>query len=71
MRILYSLPHPADRLGSEHAGHTVRAAALLGALLAGEGVLRQLIGGGGGLLGATVLAAWVAGSLKRRWPETP
>ncbi len=32
MRILYSLPHPADKLGSEAAGHTVRAAALLGAI---------------------------------------
>jgi glycosyltransferase involved in cell wall biosynthesis len=32
MKILYSLPHPADRLGSTGAGHTVRATALLGAL---------------------------------------
>lgn len=47
------------------------AAALLGALLAGEGALRQLVGAGGGLLIAAALAAWVAGSLKRRWPETP
>jgi hypothetical protein len=47
------------------------AAALLGAVLAGEGALRQLVGAGGGLLVAAVLAAWIAGSLKRHWPETP
>lgn len=32
LKILYSLPHPADRLGSEGAGHVVRATALLEAL---------------------------------------
>ncbi len=32
MRILYSLPHPWDRLGSSDAGHTVRAMAILNAL---------------------------------------
>lgn len=32
MKILYSLPHPADHLDSEQAGHTVRARALLAAL---------------------------------------
>lgn len=32
MKILYSLPHPADSLDSEQAGHTVRARAMLGAL---------------------------------------
>jgi glycosyltransferase involved in cell wall biosynthesis len=32
MKILYSLPHPADRLGTEGAGHLVRATALTGAL---------------------------------------
>jgi len=47
------------------------AAALLGALLAGEGALHQLVGAGGGLLAAAVLAAWVAGSLKRHSPEIP
>lgn len=32
MKILYSLPHPADHLDSGQAGHTVRARALLAAL---------------------------------------
>ncbi|MFC1959486.1 glycosyltransferase family 4 protein [Chloroflexota bacterium] len=32
MKILYSLPHPADTLQSEQAGHTVRARAILTAL---------------------------------------
>jgi glycosyltransferase involved in cell wall biosynthesis len=32
MKILYSLPHPADRLGTHQAGHVVRATALLAAL---------------------------------------
>jgi glycosyltransferase involved in cell wall biosynthesis len=32
MRILYSLPHPADRLDAQKAGHVIRANALLGAL---------------------------------------
>src|SRR5688572_27736476 len=32
LKILYSLPHPADRLGSQGAGHVVRATALLDAL---------------------------------------
>lgn len=46
-------------------------AALLGALLAGEGALRQLVGATGGLFGATVLAVWIARSLNRRWSEAP
>ncbi|HEX8991325.1 MAG TPA: glycosyltransferase family 4 protein [Anaerolineales bacterium] len=32
MKILYSLPHPADRLGMQGAGHLVRATALINAL---------------------------------------
>ncbi|NWF71307.1 MAG: glycosyltransferase [Chloroflexi bacterium] len=32
MKIVYSLPHPADSLSSEQAGHTVRASAILGVL---------------------------------------
>ncbi len=32
LKILYSLPHPADRLGNQGAGHVVRATALLDAL---------------------------------------
>lgn len=32
LRILYSLPHPADRLGHQGAGHVVRASAILEAL---------------------------------------
>lgn len=32
MKIVYSLPHPADKLKSEQAGHTIRASAMLGAL---------------------------------------
>ncbi len=32
MKILYSLPHPADRLGTQRAGHVIRASALLDAL---------------------------------------
>lgn len=32
MKILYSLPHPADRLGSQGAGHVIRASALVAAL---------------------------------------
>lgn len=32
MKIIYSLPHPADRLGSQQAGHVIRASALLDAL---------------------------------------
>lgn len=32
MKIVYSLPHPADRLDSEQAGHTIRASAMLNAL---------------------------------------
>ena len=47
------------------------AAALIGSLLAGEGALRQLAGASGGLLGASLLAAWVAGGLRRRWPGAP
>lgn len=47
------------------------AAALIGSLLAGEGALRQLAGASGGLLSASILAAWIAGGLKRRWPEAP
>jgi len=47
------------------------AAALLGALLAGEGALRQLAGAGSGLLLATVTAVLVAGILQRRWREAP
>src|SRR5512146_796701 len=42
MRILYSLPHPADRLGTHGAGHLVRAAALLDALSAlGHEIVRM------------------------------
>ncbi len=41
MKILYSLPHPADRLGSQQAGHVIRAAALTTALQAlGHDVIR-------------------------------
>lgn len=41
MKILYSLPHPADRLASEQAGHIVRANALLEALeAAGHEIIR-------------------------------
>lgn len=41
LKILYSLPHPADRLGSQGAGHVVRATALLDALQAlGHEVIR-------------------------------
>ncbi|NDJ86457.1 MAG: glycosyltransferase, partial [Chloroflexi bacterium] len=32
MKIVYSLPHPADQLESSQAGHTVRARAILSAL---------------------------------------
>ncbi len=32
MKILYSLPHPADRLGSQQAGHVIRATAITTAL---------------------------------------
>ncbi len=32
MKILYSLPHPADRLGTQRAGHVIRASAILDAL---------------------------------------
>ena len=32
MKILYSLPHPADKLSDSGSGHTVRASALLAAL---------------------------------------
>ncbi len=32
MKILYSLPHPFDRLGAQRAGHVIRASALLDAL---------------------------------------
>ncbi len=32
LKILYSLPHPADRLGNQSAGHVVRASAILDAL---------------------------------------
>jgi hypothetical protein len=47
------------------------AAALIGALLVGEGALRQLAGAGGGLLAATVAAVLIAGILQRRWSEGP
>ena len=47
------------------------AAALLGALLAGEGALRQLAGAGSGLLVATVTAVLIAGILQRRWSGGP
>ena len=47
------------------------AVALIGALLAGEGALRQLAGAGGGLLAATVAAVLIAGILQRRWSEGP
>jgi len=32
VKVLYSLPHPADRLGNEGAGHVIRASALVSAL---------------------------------------
>ena len=32
MKILYSLPHPSDRLGAQRAGHMIRATAMLSAL---------------------------------------
>ncbi|MCC7445937.1 MAG: glycosyltransferase family 4 protein [Anaerolineae bacterium] len=32
MKIIYSLPHPADRLNSQQAGHVIRASAMLAAL---------------------------------------
>ena len=32
LKILYSLPHPADRLGNQGAGHVIRATAILDAL---------------------------------------
>ena len=32
MKILYSLPHPADRLGTQQAGHVIRATAITNAL---------------------------------------
>ena len=47
------------------------AAALLGALLAGEGALRQLAGAGSGLLVATVTAVLITRILQRRWSEGP
>ncbi|MHB8626587.1 MAG: glycosyltransferase family 4 protein [Aggregatilineales bacterium] len=31
-KILYSLPHPSDRLGTQQAGHVIRATAMLAAL---------------------------------------
>jgi len=41
MKILYSFPHPADRLGTQRAGHVIRASALLNALEAlGNEVIR-------------------------------
>lgn len=41
MRIVYSLPHPADRLSSSQAGHTVRASAILSALeMLGHEIIR-------------------------------
>jgi hypothetical protein len=47
------------------------AAALLGAILAGEGPLRQLAGAGTGLLGATLIAALFSGIVQRHRSETP
>ena len=47
------------------------AAALLGALLAGECPFRQLVGAGSGLLAATLIAALVSGIVQRRQSETP
>lgn len=47
------------------------AAALVGALLAGEDAVLQLVGAAGGLLGTSVVAAWIAGRLRRRRRETP
>ncbi len=40
MKIVYSLPHPADRLDSQQAGHVIRARALLNAL---EGLHHQIV----------------------------
>ena len=41
LKILYSLPHPADRLNSGQAGHVIRASAMLAALEAlGHTVLK-------------------------------
>ena len=49
MKILYSLPHPADRLGTHGAGHLVRAAALLDALGGlGHEVIRMEAAAGAG-----------------------
>ena len=45
------------------------AAALLGALLAGEGALLQLAGAASGLLAAIVTSILVARILRRRWSE--
>ena len=42
------------------------AAALVGALVAGEGAVRQLVGAASGLLSVTALTAWIAGGRRRR-----
>ena len=47
------------------------AAALLGALLAGEGPFLQLVGAGSGLLAATLIAALVSGFVQRQRSKTP
>ena len=44
-------------------------AALTGALLAGDGALRQLLGAAAGLIMASTLAALIAGGARRRPPE--
>lgn len=49
MKILYSLPHPADRLGTQRAGHVIRASAMLDALGAlGHEVVRIEAAAGSG-----------------------
>ncbi len=49
MKIVYSLPHPHDRLDSEQAGHIVRARALLAALeQLGHEIVRVQAASGGG-----------------------
>lgn len=50
MKILYSLPHPADRLGTQQAGHVIRATAITNALQSlGAEVFRLEAAAGQGL----------------------
>jgi glycosyltransferase involved in cell wall biosynthesis len=69
MKILYSLPHPSDRLDVERAGHVIRANALLGSLeRLGHEVIRVEASGNVG--GSDLAVNTYRGFIKRYIPRS-